>query len=170
LLCRVLRADGPRDSVLPSRFQLQGDSLIEPSPLPRIVQVSPDHWPLSGWKVGASPRGSIAISLPIQDTAFGALHPQMHHMCAVCPVPKLNSFVILATNVQIFSGRNRRACHENFLQDGEGFLRYRLQCVTLVWMSFGPSGGNVGPGHSHVHLGPFVTRRGSAFWVMTVNA
>jgi hypothetical protein len=49
------------------------------------VQVSADHWPLPGWKAG--PRlGSIAMPLPLQHAAFGALGPQMHHMRAGYPV------------------------------------------------------------------------------------
>jgi hypothetical protein len=57
---------------------------------------------------------------------------------------------------------------------GRDFCRYLLQCVTLVWLSFGPSGGNIGLRHSHVRsvsvvtrhslspTQPFVTRLGSA--------
>jgi hypothetical protein len=65
--------------------------------------------------------------------------------------PRMYSFVMLAVNTQIFSGRWLRVKHqENFLQNGEGFPRYCLQCVMLLWLSFVPSGGDVRPGHSYV--------------------
>jgi hypothetical protein len=44
-------------------------------------------------------------------------------------------------------------CQENFLQDGECFPRCRLQRVALVSLSFGSTGGDVGPGLSHVRPG-----------------
>jgi hypothetical protein len=43
-------------------------------------------------------------------------------------------------------------CLENFLQDEEDFLGYRLQRETLVRLSFGPSGCDVGPGDSDVRF------------------
>jgi hypothetical protein len=72
--------------------------LSDPFPLPRIMQASPDHWPLPGWKARAPPRGSIKIPLPLRDAAFGTLDPWIY-ACRMS-IPKINSFVILATNTQ----------------------------------------------------------------------
>jgi hypothetical protein len=71
-------------SVLLGHFHLRGGSSTEPSLLPCSVQVSPDKWPLPGWNARALARGSIAIHLPLQDAAFGALGPPMHCMRAGC--------------------------------------------------------------------------------------
>jgi hypothetical protein len=62
--------------------------------------------------------------------------------------PKMNSFVILVTNTKIFSGHRPSVSDRHYLQDRDGFPRYRLQPVALIWLSFGPSGGDVGPGRS----------------------
>jgi hypothetical protein len=67
--------------------------------------------------------------------------------------PMMNSFVILAKNSQYFSGHHPKLCQENFLQDAVDLAIYCLQRVTLVWLPFGPSGGDVGPSHSHVRPG-----------------
>jgi hypothetical protein len=77
---RVLRDHGPLDSVLAGHFPLWVGSLITPSPLPHVVQVSPDpcHYQ---W-------GSTGIPLPLQDTACGALGPWLHLMRTGCPAPR----------------------------------------------------------------------------------
>jgi hypothetical protein len=67
---------------------IYGGSPIEPSPLPRISQVSLVHWPQPGWKARTLPRGSIAIPLPAQEATFSALGQQMHHMRVVYPAPR----------------------------------------------------------------------------------
>jgi hypothetical protein len=77
--------------------------------------------------------------------------------------PMMNSFVIFATNIEIFSGRRPSVCQENFLKYGEGASRHHLQHVALVWLSFGPSGGDVGPGDSHVRHGVY----GHEAWFFT---
>jgi hypothetical protein len=71
-----------------SHFPLQVASPIELSPLPETVQVSPDHWPLQGWKDRGSAPDSTAIPLPLQDIAFDALIAQTHRMRAGCPAPR----------------------------------------------------------------------------------
>lgn len=105
------------------QFSIPKGSPIEPSPLPRIVQVSRDHWPLLDWTAGVPPWGSRAIPLTFQEATFGALGPQ----CILC--------------VQDFKPRNELICdigdkypkvqwalpqgqrQVNFLQNVEGFLR-----------------------------------------------
>jgi hypothetical protein len=68
-----------------------------------LYRLSLDHWPLPSWKVRVLTLGSIAIPLPLQDAAFGALGPQMHHMHAGCPAH--DEFICdIVTNIKFSVG------------------------------------------------------------------
>jgi hypothetical protein len=85
-------------------FPLHGGSPIKPSSLPCIVRVSPDHWPLPGWKAEELPRGSTVIPPPLP--RHSVWHPRSTDatLARRMSSPKMSSFVILATNTQISLG------------------------------------------------------------------
>jgi hypothetical protein len=67
--------------------------------------------------------------------------------------PKMKLLEILTTYIQIFGGRRPRLFQEDFLEDGEVFLRHSIQLVTSVRRSFRPSGGDFWPDDSNVRPG-----------------
>jgi hypothetical protein len=76
---------------------------LEPSLL-WIVQVSPHHWPLPGWKARAPPRGFITIPFAARHSIWRPRYTDASY-ARMMSRPKMNSLVILVTNTKIFSGR-----------------------------------------------------------------
>jgi hypothetical protein len=119
--------------------------------IPTPLHCASITWSLATTRLecGALTQGFIVIPLPLQAAEFGALGPLMHCMRSVCPAPRWTS-LILVKDTNIFSWPRPRVCIWKFsLKTGRHSQTPSVR-VVLVQLFFGPSGGDSGPGDSHV--------------------